>query len=183
MALTATQGFISHLKFFHYTILFMQLLKILLLLTLVLNLMPLQAQSFKRQKDFFPKGIKKMEVYLGASEAQLLKSCPACQEMGQGASFRRVYQTTLNDPNFQSVVFYVSTSKKEVYEMILLAKDGQKVKELANELVGYPNTKDGEWRFSSKETKQPFTIAAWTYQNKFIIAGTLPGSEWETGLE
>lgn len=161
----------------------MRLLKFVLLVFLVLNVTSIQAQSFKQQKGFFPKGIKKMKVYLGASEAQLLKSCTACQEMGQGESFRRVYQTTLNDPNFQSVVFYVSTSKKEVYEMILLAKDGQEVKELANELVGYPNTSDGEWRFLSKETRQPFTIAAWTYQNKFIIAGTLPGSEWETGLE
>jgi hypothetical protein len=161
----------------------MQLLKTLLILTLVLHLIPLEAQSFRQQKGFFPKGIKKMKVYLGASEAQLLKRCPDCQEMGQGESFRRVYQTTLNDPNFQSVVFYVSTSKKEVYEMILLSKDGQEVKELTNELMGYPNAKDGEWRFSSKKTKQAFSIAAWTYQNKLIIAGAMEGSEWENGWD
>lgn len=159
----------------------LQILKTLFVLLMVLAVAPLPAQNPKAQKRYFPKSIKKMKVYLGTTEAQLLKRCTECQDKQTGESFRTIYSTPLQDEAFEMAVFYVSTSKSEVYEMILVAKEGAKIEQIATKLLGAPNQGD-EWRFSPGQTKQDFNLAAWTFKNKLIIAGDLEGSEWEPGF-
>lgn len=160
----------------------MKTLSYFLTLILLLQLTAIQAQNPKQQKKYFPKVVKKMKVYLGSSEAYFLNRCADCEDQKNGESFRKIYQTTWDDKQFESAIFYISTKKAELYEMILIAKEGVDVNELANKLWGNPNHEDAEWRFSPEETGQAFTIACWTYKNKLIIAGDLKGSEWEPGF-
>ena len=141
------------------------------------------AQNLKAQKKYFPKAIKKMKVYLGSTEAQLLEKCPSCRNTGTQESFRRIYAVDFDDKQFEKAFFYVSKPKAELYEMLLIAKEGQDPKEIAVALLGSPNAENEEWRFYPNDTGFSYTIAAWIFNNKLIIAGTLKGSEWETGLD
>ncbi|MTB51126.1 hypothetical protein [Lewinella sp. W8] len=156
-------------------------LRTLALLGLLLAVVPLNAQSRKAQKQYFPRVIQKMKVYLGADAGRLLDQCPECTDMKTGESFRTIYSTPLKDKQFATAVFYVSTQKSELYEMILVAKEGVDIETVAASLLGPPNQGD-EWRFSPAQTRQDFTLAAWTFRNKLIIAGDLKGSEWEPGF-
>lgn len=160
----------------------MKIIRFLLLFTLLLSFTSVQGQSLKEQKPLFPKVVQKMKVYLGASETYLLKRCPNCIDRQSEETFRTIYYSDLEDEQFQSVFFYVSKSKKEMYEMILIAKDESSVNKLARDLLGVPNGKDGEWRFSLQQKKKDYTLAAWVFRNKLVIAGNLEGSEWESGF-
>ena len=63
-----------------------------------------------------------------------------------------------------------------LYEFIIDYKEIAERDKVANELYGKPNFKEKEWKFDSGEG---YPIRVWTYQNKLIIAGFMPGTEWE----
>lgn len=46
---------------------------------------------------------------------------------------------------------------------------------MTRRLYGPPNRDDGEWGFPTREGWQ---LRAWTFGNKLVVAGELPGSEW-----
>ena len=123
-----------------------------------------------------------MKIYLGSSKLALLDKCPDCVNQKSNMPFRNVYMTEVHDKRFESVIFYTSTPGLKLYEMILLAKPGQDINRIAKDLLGSPNT-NNEWRFSPDETGLNFMLAMWIYKNKLIIAGSLAGSEWESGFE
>lgn len=159
------------------------------LITLLVCLMlgissTLAAQNPKAQKNYLPKCIKKMKIYLGMSESDFLAQCPQCalDESNSFSSFRSVYISPLNDNVFEEAIFYVSTDNKDFYEMILIAKESENATDYAHKLLGEPNADEDEWRYSPKVTGEAFTIAAWNYKNKFIVAGSVKGSEWEEGF-
>ncbi len=161
----------------------MKLFKKLSILVLLLSYTSIQAQSLQQQKKYFPKAITKMKIFLGSTEQELLNNCDNCVDQKTEESFRRVYLSSIDDKEFQSAIFYVSTSTAEVYEIILTAKDGIDVNKVANKLLGSPNVENNEWRFFSDKTKQKFTMAMWVFKNKLVIAGDIQGSEWEKGFE
>ena len=161
----------------------MKLFKKLSILVLLLSYTSIQAQSLQQQKKYFPKAITKMKIFLGSTEQELLNKCENCVDQKTEESFRRVYLSSIDDKEFQSAIFYVSTSTAEVYEIILTAKDDIDVNKLANKLLGSPNAENNEWRFFSDKTKQKFTMAMWVFKNKLVIAGDIQGSEWEKGFE
>ena len=165
------------------TLLAMKLFKKFSILVLILSYTSIQAQNLQQQKKYFPKSIKKMNVFLGSTEQELLNKCDNCVDQKTEESFRRVYLSNLDDKEFQSAIFYVSTSKSEIYEVILTAKEGIDVNKIANKLFGSPNAENNEWRYFSDKTKQKFTMAMWVFKNKLVIAGDIQGSEWEKGFE
>ena len=73
-------------------------------------------------------------------------------------------------------------NKQPLYEFILILNPSLNANDIANEHFGLPN-EGTEWRFPPSETNLPYTIAAWTYKNKIIIAATIKGTEWENGID
>lgn len=141
------------------------------------------AQSIKEQKKYLPKAMKKEGMYLGMSHNEFRFNCMGCISKASFGSFRAEYTDELKDKAFESVSYYVNTAEdNKLYEMILVANPDVDVNELALKLLGDPNDESGEWRFYPEETGFPFTLAAWTYKNKLILAADIKGSEWEEGF-
>lgn len=161
------------------------LLQTLIVLTVILISVPVQGQKLKAQKKYLPGCIKEMKIYLGMSKNDLLRQCPDCKIESDNsfASFRTVYNSPLEDDVFSHAVFYVSTTNNDFYEMILIAKDNQNATAYSEKLLGQANAANKEWRFYADDTGEPFTIAAWNYMNKLILAASVDGSEWDEGFD
>ena len=139
------------------------------------------AQNAKKQRKYLPAVLNKMKLYLGAPEKKIKTNGPRATLIDNSMSFRTEYQGTLSKSDFKSVAIYVDNGTSEVYEFILMAKEGVDPQEIAEQLWGPPNA-GSEWRFAAEETGLPFLLAGWVYQNKLIIAGALPETEWESGF-
>ena len=76
--------------------------------------------------------------------------------------------------------------QKRVYEFILTVAQGRDPDEMGKKAFGLANHESGgnrEWRLAPEKTGLSREMAAWTFNNKLVIAFAMPGSEWETGFE
>jgi hypothetical protein len=160
--------------------------KLLLLLVACFLLVPqvMEAQKERKlQKKYLPKELYKKKLYLGQTKVELLKKFPNATLESSSYDFREVYLLGALSKRFEEVVCYADAEGEfPVYEFILIVREGQRSDDIGRELLGSPNHEEEEWRFSPKETGLPYPIAAWTYQNKLILAAAMPGTEWESGF-
>lgn len=134
----------------------------------------------KAQKKFFPKELKKHKLYLGMAKEALLAKFPGAEQQKTFSDFREVYALGKLSKRIQSATCYVTTQDDQpFYEMILVIEEGYSNEAMGAELFGPPNHEGKEWLLSPEATGLSFTIKVWTFQNKLVIAGALPGSEWE----
>jgi hypothetical protein len=160
--------------------------KLLLLLFVCFLIIPqaLEAQKERKlQKKYLPKELYKKKLYFGQTKEGLLKKFPNATLESSSYDFREVYLLGPLSNRFEEVVCYVDTEGDlPVYEFILMVPEGQSNTDIGRQLLGPPNHEEEEWRFSPSETGLPYTIAAWTYQNKLILAAAMAGTEWEPGF-
>jgi len=137
----------------------------------------------KLQEKFLFKELIENDLYLGLSKENLLLQRPKAEANSDGFNFREIYIDTAFSQRFNTLIYYIDRDgTKPVYEFILLVDNGLDATKIAKEKYGEPNHKN-EWRFKVEDTKLPFEIAVWTFKNKIIIAGAIPGTEWEDGVE
>ncbi|MCR9170969.1 MAG: hypothetical protein NXI10_00640 [bacterium] len=90
-------------------------------------------------------------------------------------SFRWVYLESIEDEKMTDIVYYFDKDGDQpLYEMIFIYKDTVARNEAADKLLGAPN--DGEeWRI----VQEPYTLTAWKYKNKLVMAALIPNTEWD----
>jgi hypothetical protein len=92
-------------------------------------------------------------------------------------NFRHVYVEDVDDDNLRNIVYYFDTDNDmPLYEIIFIYKDEATRDAVAKNLLGKPNHKEKEWKFSHKKRKNFY---AWTYQTKLIMMQPLKDTEWD----
>ncbi|MEZ4847288.1 MAG: hypothetical protein R3B93_01370 [Bacteroidia bacterium] len=66
-----------------------------------------------------------------------------------------MYLEDINDPKFQTVVYYTNIPKKELYEMIFIARTGVDIHEVPEDLLGKPNSKGENGVFLPTKLNKP----------------------------
>ena len=164
-------------------------MKNLFLLTFLALFISIPLSSFsqrpaKAQKKFFPKELRKKGVYFGMPKVELLRAFSDAKANDGFINFRKVYTLKPLSKRFQESQCYLdSEGYFPLYEFILIIADGYSNETIARELFGPPNFNETKWLFKPADTGLDFEISAWTFQNKLIIAGALPGTEWEEGFD
>lgn len=162
----------------------MKNLLLLLFAFLLLSPQLLEAQKERKlQKKFLPKELYKKNLYFGQTKEGLLEKFPAAELEESNFGFREVYLLGQLSDRFEQVVCYVDVEVDfPIYEFIMVVPEGQSNLEIGMDLLGAPNFEGKEWRFPPAQTGLPYTIAAWTYQNKLILAAAMKRTEWESGF-
>ncbi len=162
-------------------------MKKLLLLLLPLFLFAPQSMEAQKerklQKKYLPKELYKKKLFFGQTKTGMLKKFPEASTESNSFDFREVYLLGEISDRFEEVVCYVDAEGTFLlYEFILIVAEDYNNMEIGRDLFGPPNHEDNEWRFSPEITGLSYTLAAWTYQNKLILAAAMPGTEWESGF-
>lgn len=147
---------------------------IVTVITLLLSL-SLFGQSKKESKKLLPKPLAK-KVWFGMSYDDLNKSGRKLEAFPESVNFRREYLEKIGENGIEQVVYYFTTGgEPKLYEVIIQYYDPKTRDEAAKKIFGEPNYKGTEWRRYSKS----FKVMAWTFKNKLVVVGVLPGCEWE----
>ena len=159
---------------------------LLLLLLIPLLGIPQLAEAQKDrklQKKYLPKELFKQKLYFGLSKDDLLKKFPKASKEKSSLDFRETYLLGPQSSKFDEVICYVDAERNfPVYEFILVLSEDENNEAIGRQLFGPPNYENKEWRFSPETTGLSYTIAAWTFQNKLVLAAAMPGTEWEEGF-
>jgi len=141
------------------------------------------SNSIQMQKSILFKELLDKGLYLGISKKAYLKISPNADYNSDTHDFRSIYVEENFSARFETLICYVDNDDEQpIYEFILILNPSLNAKDIAYEHFGLPN-QGTEWRFLPSETNLPYTIAAWTYKNKIVIAATLKGTEWENGVD
>lgn len=136
------------------------------------------------QEDYLFKELTEQGLYLGLSQEEFQKIRPNAEENSDGYDFRTIFVDDAFSERFMNVIYYFDKDgDKPLYEFIMILNPSLDADELAKEHFGLPNYQDKEWRFPPVQTDLPFTLAAWTYKNKIVIAATMINTEWENGID
>lgn len=144
--------------------------------------MPVEWSRSKQQK-FFPKVLKKKDVYLGMSLEKLRKECPNAQPIANNSEFKIEYTEASDIPGIASYTYLLTpTENPKLYQIAIRYKELEGVQARAEMLLGEPNHQ-GEWRMSGKEIKEEFDMGVWTFGYTWVYGATLKDSEWEKGFQ
>jgi hypothetical protein len=137
----------------------------------------------QKQKKILFKELSDSGLYLGIPKEDFLKIRPNAEYNSDAHNFRSIYVEEKFSNRFETLICYLDNDTEQpLYEFILILNPSLNANDIAYEHFGLPN-QGTEWRFPPSETKLPYTIAAWTYKNKIIIAATLKDTEWENGID
>lgn len=93
----------------------------------------------------------------------------------QDDSFRWIYNETVTDEDMTNIVYYFDKDGEQpLYEMIFIYKDTIARNAAADKLLGEPNF-GSEWKLDLK----PYTLTAWKYKSKLVMAAIIPNTEWD----
>jgi hypothetical protein len=135
------------------------------------------------QKKILFKELLDSGLYLGMSKKDYLKIRPNAEYNSDVHDFRSIYVEEKFSTRFETLICYIDNDNEQLlYEFILILNPSLNANDIASKHFGLPN-KGTEWRFPPSETNLSYTIAAWTYKNKIIIAATIKDTEWENGID
>ena len=136
------------------------------------------------QEDYLFKELIEQGLYLGLSQEEFKVSRPNAEKKIDSFDYRTTFVDKNFSERFTSIIYYFDKDGEQpLYEFIIFLNENLNADELAKEHFGLPNYQDKEWRFPPVQTDLPYTLAAWTYKNKVIIAATMKDTEWEHGIE
>tara|TARA_R110001632_G_scaffold154068_2_gene272135 strand:- start:188 stop:685 length:498 start_codon:yes stop_codon:yes gene_type:complete len=139
--------------------------------------------SRSKQQKFFPKTLKKKDIYLGMSLEKLQKECPNAIAISQSSEFKIEYTEASQIPGIISYTYLLTkTAEPKLYQIAIHYKEMEGVQARAEALLGKPNHQ-GEWRMPAKEIKEYFDMGVWTFGHKWVYGATLTNSEWEKGFQ
>lgn len=127
-------------------------------------------------KKYLPKDVRGT-IYFGMSFDEFSKEKDIKDLSFTDDNFRHVYVEDVDDDNLRKIVYYFDTDNDmPLYEIIFIYKDEATRDAVAKYLLGKPNHKEKEWKFSHKKRKNFY---AWTYQTKLIMMQPLKDTEWD----
>lgn len=149
--------------------------KLVLLITLIAIVITGFSQTKKETKGFLPKEFKKL--YFGMSLEEFIKVKKlGMVELDKTFDFRISYIEIFENSEIKEIDCYFDAEGNiPFYEIIIDYHDPVDCDAEAEKLFGPPNL-EGEWLF---EREDSFDIKAWTFMNKLVIVGVLPGTEWD----
>jgi hypothetical protein len=129
----------------------------------------------RHQKQYFPKQIK--NLYLGMTYQKFEKTKDTSNlTIYDEFDHRTEYTEVFEEGSIKEITYYFTKGDSQIlFELIIEYHPDTSVIKLSREMYGSPNA-DDEWLF---DTKEGFDMMIWTYENKIILAGKLPGSGWE----
>lgn len=139
--------------------------------------------SRSKQQKFFPKTLKKKDIYLGMSLKKLLKESSFAQPIGDHSEFKIEYTEASKITGIVSYSYLLTqTEDPKLYQIAIHYDEMEGVQNRAESLLGKPNYQ-GEWRMTAKEIKEEFDMGAWTFGHTWVYGATLKDSEWEKGFQ
>jgi hypothetical protein len=147
-----------------------------LMITLAACSGPGKLASGHDHSKYLPEGFR--QLYFGITEEKALELRPRAQHIADETfDFRKIYTEPIENEGIKFAVYYFDNEgEKPLYETIFEFYSPEARDEVAQKLLGTPNHEEGEWMYYGGEG---FMIHAWTFKNKLIIVGKLPGTEWE----
>ena len=131
-------------------------------------------------KKPLPKHFKKLYLGMGMDEfAKVRRSLYSNGLERERMRFRWVERCPKHK-SMTSVTYYFDDDKdRRLYELIIYYHDLRARDAWLEKVYGPPNAANGtEWRFP---TKHGFDLRAWRYEDRLVIVGEVPGTEWESG--
>lgn len=127
----------------------------------------------KTYKDLYPSALSKgVDFNMSLADFNKLKGTSTADMTDD--SFRWVYLESLNDDKVSDIVYYFDKDGDQpLYEMIFIYKDTTVRNSDAQNLLGAPNS-GKEWRLEM----EPYTVTAWKYMSKLVMAAIIPNTEW-----
>ena len=138
-----------------------------------------QAGPDKRQPAevrYLPPGLD--GVALGMSYADFQAVRPKAGAPQDGIyDFRLTVVENAPGGSLAAVIYYFDEDLpgQPLYEVIAESPEGVDVPALAQQRLGPPNS-GGEWVFTGDA---PWPIKAWVFQQKVVVAASMPGTEWD----
>ncbi len=130
------------------------------------------ATQHKQQIKFIPKEFH--NTYLGMPLDEFKKQRKMA-ELYKDEDFRTVFTEEPENDDIKTVAYYFGKKDaKPLYEYIIDFHSKAKRDEFVAANFGEPNNGD-DWIFDSGEG---FKIKAWQFQNKLVVVGIIPGTEW-----
>ena len=158
------------------------ILPIIFLLGLASVTQPMEDFSRSKQQKYFPKELKKKDVYLGMPLEKFRKEAPKASPINTDSEFKIEYT---EDVSKGAIVAYHYLLTKEttprVYKIAIEYKTMEGVQAGAEQLLGAPNY-NNEWRLTPKEVKEEFAMGIWTFGHKLVYGATIKNSEWGKGI-
>ncbi|WP_299683476.1 hypothetical protein [uncultured Dokdonia sp.] len=135
-----------------------------------------------KQHNYFPKELAKKGVYLGMSLKKLKKKCKGIQKIDTTSVFKiEAIETSTTDTIVSFTYLFTKSEEPLLYQITITYTSMEGVQDKAVAMLGEPNHQ-GEWRIQPEMIKEDFTMGIWTFGPKWVISGTLKGSEWEKGF-
>ncbi|MCF7793390.1 MAG: hypothetical protein K9N09_06545 [Candidatus Cloacimonetes bacterium] len=127
------------------------------------------------QKTLLPKTLRNFYLGMELADFSKIKDLEKLEKY-DAFNFRVEYAEKFKDAEIKEVTYYFTKEKPQIlYEFIIEYQSNVNVPFLAKERYGKPNS-DEEWLFDSREG---FDIKIWTFNQTIVVAGKLPGTEWE----
>jgi len=125
-------------------------------------------------RRFFPPEVQ--NLYFGMPINEFLGVRKNLSRVAEQDAFRDILVEEYQGEQAEQGVYYFDTDgDMPLYEIILEYPTEKDRDRVASEYLGAPNYQDAEWRHESGEG---YTIWAWTFKKKLIIAAILPDTEW-----
>lgn len=135
------------------------------------------AQNKKGKKcSILPPEIATKQVKLGMSLADFKKTPYYSMVIDESMGFRTVCIGSVDDPQITDLIYYFDDEGDQpLYEIIVTYTDQYTASASAKNFLGSPNyDKNKEWRVK----KCNFNVWAWLYQERLVLVGDLPNTEW-----
>lgn len=137
-------------------------------------------QQLPKSNRYFPEAFQKLGFGMSIEEAQ--KWHPNIKQTYSLMDFRVTAVEKNPTSEIKEVTYYFDNEKnKPLYELIIEYHKSSERDLTAQRLLGPPNAPEDEWRFPLKESYdgEAYSLIAWKFKNKLIIAATMKGTEWE----
>lgn len=127
------------------------------------------------QRRYIPEVFSDLHIGMSIDEFRQVRDP---QSMGSYLSmeFRIQLEEVIEEGDIVEVTYYFDKDLEgnPLYEMIIQYRPEFDLAAYVASVYGSPN-RNQEWQFDIGES---FPIRIWTYQNRLIIAGIIPGTEW-----
>ncbi len=141
----------------------------------------ISSKKNKKNKElieaYLPELLRDLEFGMSPAEATAVRPQLApLNYVNDNFGFRKEYIEDINDPSIERILLYFDAEGNQpLYEIIITYKSTAARDVDAKLLFEEPNFQGEEWRYQDQNKTE---IRAWKFDQKLVIVGVLPGTEW-----
>ncbi|MEM7039815.1 MAG: hypothetical protein AAF570_22775, partial [Bacteroidota bacterium] len=128
-----------------------------------------------------PKAFRKLYFGMSLEEfAKVKKKLPSDDLVREKFRYRWLEKFGKKGDHLAAVYFFGEGEGKPLYEIVIYYKTIQARTKFLEKHFGPPNHNKVEWKFS---TGEGFIMRAWNFEERLVIVGAVPGTEFELEKE